>query len=57
MNSSKCPPNVMLVFLAIMHPMDTEKYPNMVQAYNKGFNRTPVSSGPAKPGKLGGGAG
>ena len=24
---------------------------------NKGFNRTPVSSGPAKPGEFGGGAG
>jgi hypothetical protein len=26
-------------------------------SHNKGFNRTPESSGPAKPGQLGGGAG
>jgi len=29
----------------------------MPQSPNKGFNRTPVSSGPAKPGWFGGGAG
>ena len=29
----------------------------VVKKPNKGFNRTPVSSGPAKPGKFGGGAG
>ena len=28
-----------------------------VQFHNKGFNRTPESSGPAKPGEFGGGAG
>ena len=30
---------------------------NLENVYNKGFNRTPESSGPAKPGKFGGGAG
>ncbi len=27
------------------------------QTHNKGFNRTPESTGPAKPGEFGGGAG
>ena len=30
---------------------------NLENVYNKGFNRTPESSGPAKPGESGGGAG
>jgi len=28
----------------------------MVHAYNKGFNRTPESSGPVKPREFGGGS-
>lgn len=39
MNSSKCPPNVMLVFLAILNLLDTRKYLNMLHLKGKAFNQ------------------
>ena len=37
--------------------IDPKTYKHVLDAANKGFNRTPESSGPAKPGEFGGGAG
>ena len=46
-----------LVFIALCSAIAFVKWHSHRPSPNKGFNRTPESSGPAKPGKFSGGAG
>ena len=47
----------LLVFVACASAIAFIRWQSNAQSPNKGFNRTPESSGPAKPGDSGGGAG
>ena len=52
-----CPAYVKNPPYHIVYGVITIFSPGSILVYNKGFNRTPESSGPAEPGEFGGGAG